>query len=71
MRNARQLREAKGWSLRYVAARVGCDHTSIAKFEDGGSMLREPSLLAYARLLKVKVDDLIRVIPQLDEVAAE
>jgi hypothetical protein len=45
---------------------VGIDHSAIAKFEQGHTGLTQTHLLAYARLLKSKVE----VIVQEDAAAA-
>lgn len=60
MRIARQLRIAKGLTLRDVEQMIECDHSAIANFELGETLLREPALKAYAKLLGVTIDELIR-----------
>jgi transcriptional regulator with XRE-family HTH domain len=60
MRKARELREARGLSLREVEAMIGVDHSAISKFEQGHTGLRLVNLLAYARLLKSKVETIVQ-----------
>ena len=59
VRNARTLREQRGLSLRDVEHKIGMDHSSIARFEEGRFM-REEHLIAYAALLEVDWQELCR-----------
>lgn len=56
----RQLRESLGLSQGDIAARIGVkDRASISGYERGEREPPLPTLLAYARLGKVKVENLI------------
>jgi transcriptional regulator with XRE-family HTH domain len=57
-RRLRQLREARGWSIRDLAGEAGLDEASVARYDSGG---RDPSVfaaLALAHALGTTVEGL-------------
>lgn len=55
----RQIREAKGYSLRALAAKVGMSYVALFRLESGVTDPRLGTLRKLAKALKVTVADLI------------
>jgi transcriptional regulator with XRE-family HTH domain len=55
----RELRHARGWCVRELAARAGVDFTAINRAELGKTMPRLETLERLAKALGVGVKDLI------------
>lgn len=57
MRAARQIREAKGLTIKAVAEAIGIPAPTLSRYESGTGM-REDSETAYAQYLETTVDDI-------------
>ena len=55
----RRIREARGYSLRALADRVGMSHVALFRLEAGQTDPRLSTLRRLAKALKVTVADLI------------
>lgn len=55
----RELREARGMTLKQLAELVGLDLSMVSKIERGQRGLEINRALAFARALGVRLDDLV------------
>ncbi len=59
----RELREARGWSLATVGARLQTSKSQIDRIERGRGETRTTLLLSYARLLGANIRKVIALMP--------
>lgn len=55
----RELREQKGWSIRDLAQKLGCEVSTPARWEHGKLMPRRRYLEQLAEIYEVSIDELI------------
>jgi transcriptional regulator with XRE-family HTH domain len=59
MNRLKQLREARGLTQRELARRAGLNPLTVARLEDGKGDLTPPTAERLARVLGVKIADLV------------
>jgi transcriptional regulator with XRE-family HTH domain len=57
--NLKKFREARGLSLRKMAASSGTDHSALGKIESDGGNITMTTLIKLAKVLKVQPRDLL------------
>lgn len=53
-----KFREQNAWSLRIVAAKIGCSQTTVSKWEDGSSYPMDENMIKIAEIMKCGLEDL-------------
>lgn len=64
MHRVKELREAKGLSVRALALATGFSHTTISRLEKGERKLSTPQAIALAHFFGVSVDFLLGKSPE-------
>ena len=64
MHRVKELREAKGISVRHLALATGFSHSTIARLERGERKLSTPQAVALADYFGVSVDFLLGKSPE-------
>jgi transcriptional regulator with XRE-family HTH domain len=55
----RELREARGWSLRQLSKRVHISKASLSRYESGLQVPQAASLVRLARVFRVRAEVLL------------
>jgi len=62
-KNISVLRDMRGWSQEYVAAKLGVTQKQVSKYESGRDWVSATTLVAYAKLFNVMTDQLLGLKP--------
>lgn len=60
-----RFREHRGWTRAQLAANAGVHHDTLRRVEEGGVSLQVRTLVALARVLRVKVSEIVREAERL------